>query len=44
MSAEVIVPQALLDKIPSQLKGQSCICNACIADYHQQKAPVVNTQ
>ena len=30
------VPKALLAKIPEQLKGKSCICNACIKRYQQQ--------
>lgn len=31
------VPQALIDKVPEQLKKESCICNDCIDKYHQQK-------
>lgn len=37
MNLAVNVPQVLLDKIPSQLKGKCCICNTCIADYLQQQ-------
>jgi len=31
------VPAALLAKIPEHLKGISCVCNNCIASYHQQQ-------
>jgi len=27
------VPTALIDKVPSHLKRQSCICQACIKKY-----------
>lgn len=30
------VPEALLAQVPEQLKGKSCVCNACIAAYFQQ--------
>jgi len=32
------VPKALLAKIPAHLKGKSCVCNICIANYQQQQA------
>lgn len=32
------VPKALLEKIPVHLKGKSCVCNACIANYQQLQA------
>lgn len=32
------VPKALLAKIPAHLKGKSCVCNLCIANYQQQLA------
>lgn len=31
------VPAALLAKVPDNLKGISCVCNSCIARYHQQQ-------
>jgi len=31
------VPQALLNRIPTQLQGVSCVCNKCIERYHQQQ-------
>jgi hypothetical protein len=38
------VPQALLAKIPTELKGVSCVCNACIDDYYQQHMPIHNAE
>ncbi|WP_082627083.1 cysteine-rich CWC family protein [Colwellia sp. TT2012] len=31
------VPEALLAKVPTHLKGITCICNACIRGYLQQQ-------
>jgi len=31
------VPAALLAKVPEHLKGISCVCNNCIANFHQQQ-------
>jgi len=32
------VPEALLARIPTELKGISCVCNNCIERYYQQQA------
>jgi hypothetical protein len=32
------VPSVLLAQVPIHLQGASCICNRCIAKYHQQHA------
>jgi len=31
------VPAALLAKVPEHLIAVSCVCNNCIANYHQQQ-------
>ncbi|MBL4764817.1 MAG: hypothetical protein JKX67_06005 [Colwellia sp.] len=31
-------PEALLAKVPTHLRGISCVCNACISRYLQQKS------
>ena len=33
---KVNVPQALIARVPVVVKNKSCICNACIAAYHQE--------
>ncbi|WP_019029258.1 cysteine-rich CWC family protein [Colwellia piezophila] len=32
------VPPALLAQIPAELKGISCVCNACITRFNQQQS------
>lgn len=32
------VPAALLAQVPEKFKGKTCVCNACIARYHQQQS------
>lgn len=32
------IPEALLEKVPSQFKELNCICNDCIDKYHQQQS------
>ena len=33
-SADVIIPKALLALIPANNKGISCICEACVKEFH----------
>ena len=38
------MPEALLDKVPTQFKELRCICNDCIDKYHQQQSLIANTE
>lgn len=30
-------PEALLSKIPPELRGKACVCKTCVLNFHQQQ-------
>jgi len=33
--AQVEIPEALLARVPAELKNKSCICRACVMEFHR---------
>jgi hypothetical protein len=36
--ATVQIPEALLARVPPELRNKACICHGCVMDFHRKKA------
>jgi hypothetical protein len=36
--AVVKIPEALIAKVPVELRGRACICRACVMKFHRERA------